>query len=500
MELLLVNAACAILLVSCLYLLRLFAGAGRNLPPGPRPLPIVGNLLDLGADPHRSLARLAARHGPLMALRLGAVTTVVASSAGAARDVLQRHDAALSARSVPDAARARAHGEHSVGWLPPGSPRWRALRKVCAAELFAPRRLDAHRPIRRDKARRLASHAARLAREGAPVDVGRAAFTTALNMLSCAIFSADLADLDDRGASGAFKGVIEEFTVAVSVPNVSDFFPVLAPLDPQRLRARLGRAFDRLYAIFDEQIERRLRERADGEDLKNDFLDLLLDYRGAEDGRGFCRQTLLSLLTDLFSAGSDTSAATVEWAMAELLQNPSSMEKAREELAQVIGSKQEVEEPDIGQLKYLQAIVKETFRLHPPAPLLLPRQAETATKIGDYTVPRGARVLVNVWGIGQDPELWAEPEKFMPERFLEKEVDFRGKDFELLPFGSGRRICPGMPLADRMVHLMLATLLHRFEWRLPADVGNKGVDMSENFGTILVLATPLQAIAKPLDY
>ncbi|CAL4913549.1 unnamed protein product [Urochloa decumbens] len=500
MELLLVHAACAVLVVSSLYLLRLlFAGAGHNLPPGPRPLPLIGNLLDLGAAPHRSLARLAARHGSLMTLRLGAVTTVVASSATAARDVLQRHDAALSSRSVPDAARARAHGEHSVGWLPPASPRWRALRKVCSAELFAPRRLDAHRPIRRDKVRRLASYVSRLAREGAPVDVGRAAFTTALNMLSCAIFSADLADLDDRAASGAFKGVIEEFTVAVGVPNVSDFFPVLAPLDPQRLRARLGRVFDRLHAIFDEQIERRLQERAAGEPPKNDFLDLLLDYRGAEDGRGFYRQTLLSLLTDLFSAGSDTSAATVEWAMAELLQNPSSMTKARDELAQVIGSKQEVEESDIGQLKYLQAIVKETFRLHPPAPLLLPRQAETATEIGGHTVPKGARVLVNVWAIGQDPELWSEPEKFMPERFLEKEMDFRGKDFVLLPFGSGRRICPGMPLADRMVHLMLATLLHRFEWRLPAEVGEKGVDMSEYFGTILGLATPLQAIAKPAD-
>ncbi|PUZ41924.1 hypothetical protein GQ55_9G542400 [Panicum hallii var. hallii] len=496
---LLVYATCAILAaVSSLYLLRLIAGSHRNLPPGPRPLPLVGSLLDLGAHPHRSLARLASRHGPLMALRLGAVTTVVASSADAARDVLQRHDAALSARSVPDAARARAYDEHSVGWLPPGSPRWRALRKVCSAELFAPRRLDAHQPLRRDKVRRLASHVARLAREGAPVDVGRAAFTTVLNLLSCAIFSADLADLDDRGASGAFKGVIEEFTVAVGVPNVADFFPVLAPLDPQRLRARIGRVFDKLHAIFDEQIERRVQERVAWEPPKNDFLDLLLDYRGAEDGRGFGRQTLLSLFTDLFSAGSDTSAATVEWAMAELLQNPSSMAKSRDELAQVMGAKQEIEESDIGKLKYLQAVVKETFRLHPPAPLLLPRQAEAATEVRGYTVPRGARVLVNLWAIGQDPELWAEPEKFMPERFLEKEMDFRGKDFELLPFGSGRRMCPGMPLADRMVHLMLATLLHRFEWRLPADVEKNGVDLSENFGTILGLATPLQAIAKPI--
>ncbi|KAL6867497.1 hypothetical protein ACP4OV_015521 [Aristida adscensionis] len=498
MELLHLYAACVVLAVSSLYLLRLLADARRNLPPGPRPLPLVGNLFDLGALPHRSLARLAARHGPLMTLRLGAVTTIVASSADAARDMLQRHDAVFAARSIPDAARACAHDRHSIGWLPPSSPRWRALRKACSGELFAPHRLDAHQSLRRDKVRRLMSHVARLAREGAPVDVGRVVFTTMLNMLSCNIFSADLADLDDRGASGEFQEAVTEFMVTAGVPNVSDFFPVVAPLDPQRLRRRLERVFKRLHAIFDEQIERRMQERAAGEPPKNDFLDLLLDYRGTEDGRGFDRQTLRSLLTDLFSAASDTSATTVEWAMAELLQNPSSMVKAHEELAQAIGSKPEIQESDVGQLKYLHAIVKETFRLHTPAPLLLPRQAEATMEIGGYTVPKGVRILVNVWAIGRDKELWSEPEKFMPERFLETDIDFRGRFFQLLPFGSGRRMCPGMPLADRMVHLILATLLHGFEWRLPADVEGKGTDMTERFGAVMSLATPLRAIAKPI--
>ncbi|TVU47728.1 hypothetical protein EJB05_07337, partial [Eragrostis curvula] len=382
MEILLLYAPYAILVVSFLYLLRLFVGGRHNLPPGPRPLPLIGNLLDLGAHPHRSLARLAERHGPVMALRLGAVTTVVASSADAARDVLQRHDAAFAARSVPDAARACAHDRHSMGWLPPSSPRWRALRKVCAGELFAPHRLDARatQSLRHEKVRQLESHVAWLAHEGdGVVDVGRVAFATVRNLLSCAVFSVDL---DERGAPWELKDVITEFTVAVGVPNVSDFFPAVAPLDPQRLRRRVVRVFQRMYAMFDEQIERRLRERAAGELPRNDFLDVLLDYRGTEDGRGFDRQTLLTLLTDLFSAGSDTSASTVEWAMAELLQNPSSMAKARDELAQVMGSKPEIEESDIGKLKYLQAIVKETFRLHPPGPLLLPHQAETAAEIG----------------------------------------------------------------------------------------------------------------------
>ena len=148
-------------------------------------------------------------------------------------------------------------------------------------------------------------------------------------------------------------------------------------------------------------------------------------------------------LQDLFSASSDTSAATVEWAMAELLQNPSSMAKSRDELAQVMGAKQEIEESDLGKLKYLQAAVKETYRLHPPAPLLLPRQAEAATEVRGYTVPRGARVLVNVWAIGQDPELWAEPEKFMPERFWRRRWTSAARTLSCCRLGPDGGSAPG---------------------------------------------------------
>lgn len=199
----------------------------------------------------------------------------------------------------------------------------------------------------------------------------------------------------------------------------------------------------------------------------------------------------------MFVAGSDTSSSTVEWAMAELLRNPSSMGKAHEELAHVIGSRRSVEESDIHKLPYLQAVVKETFRLHPPLPLLLPRQAQTTVGIAGYTVPQGARVLVNVWAMGRDERIWPEPDKSMPERFLGREVDYKGGDFELLPFGAGRRVCPGMPLATRMVHLVLATLLNRFEWRLPMEVEMAGIDMEE-FGVALAKAVPLCAIATPI--
>ncbi|CAL4925908.1 unnamed protein product [Urochloa decumbens] len=487
-------------LLAAVYFLGLRAHQRRGLPPGPLPLPLIGNLHLLGDQPHRSLAGLAKTHGPLMSLRLGAVTTVVASSPAAAREFLQRHDAAFATRSVPDAV-AAVHGRNSVVWLPSSSPRWRSLRKVMSRELFAPQRLDTLRHLRREKVRQLVDHVGRLAADGGAVDVGRAAFATMLNLLSSTIFSRDLTDLDDHGESKEFQEVVTKLMEAAGCPNLSDFYPVLAAADLQGCRRRAAKVLARLHRVFDEEIDRRLLGRESGQPRKDDFLDLLLDSEtGGDKGTAgmMDRDTLRSIFSDLFAAGSDTSSNTVEWAMTELLQNPESMSKVCDELAGVTGSRRNIEESQIGQLPYLQAVVKETFRLHPPAPFLLPRQAEVATKVNGYTIPKGARLLINIWAMGRDANVWPEPEKFMPERFLEKMVDFKGGDFELIPFGAGRRICPGMPLAVRMVHLVLGSLLNQFKWKLPAEVERNGVDMAEKFGVTLIKAVPLCAVATPI--
>ncbi|RCV42113.1 hypothetical protein SETIT_9G189700v2 [Setaria italica] len=481
------------------YFLDLRAHARRGLPPGPRPLPLIGNLHLLGDQPHRSLAGLAKIHGPLMSLRLGAVTTVVASSPEVAREFLQTHDAIFATRSVPDAI--DAHARSSVVWLPNSSPSWRALRKIMARELFVPHRLDALRHLRREKVRQLVDHVGRLAGEGAAVDVGRAAFATVLNLLSGNIFSRDLTNLDDHGESKEFQELVTELMEAAGRPNLSDFYPAFAAADLQGCRRKAAKLIARLHRVFDEEIDGRLHDRRSGQPRKNDFLDLLLDSEtttGDKGSAGLDRDTLRSMLTDLFAAGSDTSSNTVEWAMTELLKNPVSMYKVCDELARVIGIRRNIEESEIGQLPYLQAVVKETFRLHPPAPLLLPRQAEVATKVIGYTTPKGARLLINIWAMGRDPNVWSEPEKFMPERFLEKTIDFKGGDFELIPFGAGRRICPGMPLAIRMMHMVLGSLLNQFEWKLPVEVEINGVDMAEKFGVTLIKAVPLCAIATPI--
>ena len=180
--------------------------------------------------------------------------------------------------------------------------------------------------------------------------------------------------------------------------------------------------------------------------------------------------------------------------MAELLNNPKAMAKARSELDEVLGKGMIVEESDISKLPYLQAVVKETFRLHPPVPFLVPRKTEMESEILGYEVPKNAQVLVNVWAIGRDPMLWTNPNSFVPERFLECEIDVKGRDFQLIPFGAGRRICPGLLLGHRMVHLMLASLLHSFDWKLEDGMKPEDMDMTEKFGFTLRKAQPLQAV------
>lgn len=189
----------------------------------------------------------------------------------------------------------------------------------------------------------------------------------------------------------------------------------------------------------------------------------------------------------------DTTSATVEWAMVEFLRNPEKMEKARAEIREVIGQSKMVQESDISRLHFLQAAVKETLRLHPAATILT-RKPDADIKIDHYIVPKNAQIMVNVWAIGRDSSLWPNPDSFVPERFLDCEIDFKGHHFELLSFGTGRRICLGLPLAHRMVHLMLASFLHSFDWKLEEGTKPENMDMTETFALTFKKAVPLKAI------
>ncbi|GMN49190.1 hypothetical protein TIFTF001_018356 [Ficus carica] len=468
-----------------------------NIPPGPKPLPIIGNLFDLGNKPHQSLARLAKSYGPLMSLKLGQVTTIVVSSPALAKEVIMGQSQFFSNRSVPDAAHALGHCQYSMAWLPV-SNYWRNLRRLSNSQLLAASVLDANMNLRHNKVEDLLREVQKSANAGQAMEVGKAAFLTTLNLLSTTFFSMDLLADPNSETVRQFKkdvvGIFEE----LGKSNMADHFPFLKKFDPQGIRRRTELYFQKMLDLFNRIIDERLQrlKEANGSVKENDILDNLINMMLAgEDNRGYDqvdRAAISHFLLDLFPAGTDTTSATLEWAMAELVKAPEIMAKARKELEQVIGKGNQVKESDINQLPYLQAIVKETFRLHPVAPLLVPRIADGDVELYGYSVPKDAKVLINIWAIGRDSNVWENFEEFIPERFLKSTIETGGRDFELIPFGAGRRICPGILLANRMLHLMLGSLLHSFDWKL--EDGVETVNLDDKFGLTLQLAQPLRVV------
>ncbi|KAF7844729.1 geraniol 8-hydroxylase-like [Senna tora] len=465
-------------------------------PPGPSPFPIIGNILELGTQPHQALTSLSKTHGPIMNLKLGHITTIVISSPQAAREVLQKNDHSFSYRTVPDSLRAHDHHILSMVWMPP-SAQWRVLKRVCATKVFSSHQLDSTQTIRQKKVQELLSHVGEYCLKGEALDIGEAAFTTVLNSISNTFFSMDLGHFASDKAQ-EFKDLIWGIMEEAGRPNVVDFFPILRVFDPQGVRRRMNGYFGNLIKFFDGLIDERLRLREASKmeaNVCNDVLDSLMDIMMEENSQ-ISRPHVLHLFLDLFVAGIDTTSSTVEWAMAELLRNPEKLEKARNEVRQVLMKcdHQQFEESHISKLPFLRAVVKETMRLHPPIPLLVPHKTEEDVHLCGFNIPKNAQILVNVWAMGRDPSVWDNPNQFIPERFLESEIDFKGHDFELIPFGAGRRICPGLPLANRTVHIMLASLLNCYDWKLDKGLKAEEMDMSEKYGITLHKAIPLQAI------
>ncbi|KAL9396823.1 hypothetical protein Peur_011076 [Populus x canadensis] len=362
---------------ACLHVLNASVLLRRNsgctvLPPGPRQLPIIGNILALGDKPHRTLAKLSQTYGPLMTLKLGRITTIVISSPNIAKEALQKHDQALSSRTVPDAL--RVHHRNSILWLP-ASTHWKFLRKLTATQMFTSQRLDASQALRGKKVQEMLEYVHENCNTGHAVDIRRSVFTTSLNLISNTFFSLDIANYNSD-LSQEFSDLVVGVTEQIGKPNIADYFPILRLVDPQGVRRKTNNYLKRLTQILDSIINERTRPRSSSVASKasHDILDALL-ILAKENNTELSSTDIQVLLTDFFIGGTDTTSSTVEWAMTELLLNPDKMVKAKNELQQVEGP---VQESDISECPYLQAIVKETFRLHPPVPLLLPRKASSA--------------------------------------------------------------------------------------------------------------------------
>ncbi|CAO2194294.1 unnamed protein product [Urochloa humidicola] len=483
----------------------------RHLPPSPPGLPLLGHLPLLGPLPHRKLQAMAIKHGPVMLLRLGRVPTVVASSAAAAQEVMKTRDLAFASRPKMRMAERLVYGR-DMAFAPYGE-RWRQARRVSVLHLLSHRRVQSFRHAREQEA---AAMVGRVRRASSPstgsgsgaVNVTALIISYTNGIISRAAFGDDRSFGLDGGEE--LTRLFADFEGLLGTVTIGDFVPWLAWVDKLvGLDARAARTSAQMDALLERVIadhrKRRRDRRREDDDGHRDFVDVMLDVneeaaKNADGEVTFDDVAIKAIVLDMFAAATDTTYTTLVWAMAELINHPHEMRRAQDEIRAAVGDDGDhVTEDHLPELRYLKCVIKETFRLRTPLPLLLPRETMEDTELLGYHVPARSRVIVNAWAIARDPAAWERPEEFVPERFAGDDLTadyLLGQDFRFVPFGAGRRGCPGVGFAVPTMELALASLLYHFDWELLAG-GPAKLEMDELNGLSVRLKETLLLVAKP---
>jgi cytochrome P450 len=477
--------------VVLLVLTRLLWGKKDHLPPGPSSLPIIGSLHHFKGkgSPHKSLAQLANKFGPLITVRFGQRLSVVASSPETAMEILKHQDEHFNRRPPLRATELLWPQDIAFNDVTPST---QLARKIFRLHVVSAKSLEESRHIRDNELSYMLNAIAKC--NGGKVVMYNHIEVLMVNIISSLTFSKRLAGENKESTSSTieeakeFKFLTLSLSQCFGAINLRDILPFLKWLpDLQGLEPRMRHVRTRMESFLSKIIDEQLLLRQQNVEREKNMIDAFLD---AHEGHKISNDLLKGSIWNIFAAGTETTTAAIEWIMVEVCRNPKIMQKAQAELDAVIGKAQRVQESDIPKLKYIQAIVKEGLRLHPPSPLLLPHYSSYPCKIFEYDIPTNTQVLINVWAIGRDPKIWSQPLEFIPERFLDEKckVDFYGQHFDLLTFSTGRRICPGLGLAATVMHTVVANLLHAFSWRVADDI-----DMSEGVGVTVPMAVPFTA-------
>ncbi|KAK4365246.1 hypothetical protein RND71_016604 [Anisodus tanguticus] len=466
-----------------------------RLPPGPRGLPIVGFLPFLRSNLHHQLTELSQHYGPIYKLWLGTKLCIVLNSPSLAKEVVRDQDSIFANRDPPIAGLVGTYGGTDISFSPYGSY-WRDMRKLFVREMLSNRNLEVCYSLRKHEVRKTIRNVH--TKIGNPIDIGELAFATEMNVIMSMIFGSNFVEEKCRKDGTEFRELVIKFLQVMGKPNISDFFPMLARFDLQGIQKEMAALLKSFESILEPAINEHMKMLMDkSEEIqgngKKDFMHILLELMEQKNiGKSADLVQIKAILVDIVIGGTDTTITTVEWVMAELLNNPEIMSKVQHELKDVVGMNNIVEESNLSELNYLDAVLKETLRLHPALPLLLPKRPSQSAIVGGYTIPEGTKVLLNVYAIHRDPQVWESPLDFQPERFLNStNLDYAGNNMKYLPFGSGRRVCAGLPLAEKMLMFILASLLHSFDWKLPEG---KKIDLSEGFGLVIKKKERLLAI------
>ncbi|KAL3650212.1 hypothetical protein CASFOL_006615 [Castilleja foliolosa] len=473
-----------------------------NLPPGPKTLPIIGNLHHISSLPFRSFRDLSKHYGPIMHLMFGQVPAIVVSSPEIAREVLKDNDPNFADRPILMVVKIMWYNNANIVTSPYGGY-WRQMRKICILELLSTKNVRSFGTIRSDEVSRVIE-TIRFS-SGKPVNLTEMVSKMTSSITCRAAFGKVCKDND------ALIKIIEDAVRMLGGFEIADLFEpsmIVSVLSwPSKMRlVRMRRKLDLILdSIIDEHKENLSRMKREGEGLgrrgngefgNEDLIDVLL--RVKESGElefPIGNDNIKAIIFDMFAAGTDTSSTTINWTMAELIRNPSAMTKAQAEVRRAFQGTKTIEEHDVHTLKYLKLVIRESLRLHPPIPII-PRASRDERIINGYTIPAKTKVLVNNWAMQRDPKYWKNAENFEPERFESNGPDFVGGDFQFLPFGAGKRMCPGMTFGLASVELPLARLLYSFDWKV---TDSKNLDMIEGTGITAARKDDLVVIATPYE-
>ncbi|XVF04783.1 hypothetical protein REPUB_Repub05bG0115000 [Reevesia pubescens] len=437
-----------------------------NLPPSPWKLPLIGHLhLLIFSLPHHRLRDLSKKHGSLMHLKLGELSNIVVSSPETAREVMKTHDINFANRPFLLAARIILYNFTDITYAQYGGY-WRQLRKICTLELLSTKRVESFRSIREEEVsnliRSISSNYIDL-----PINLGDMLRNISYSITLRTAFAGRSCKKHE-----AFVSLIRKISEDGTGFSITDLFPSFKFLDViSGMRAKLERLHHDLDGMLESIIEEHRASTANpknsDENVTEDLVDVLLNIQDHGDLEfPLTNDNIKAVILDILVAGTGTAATTVEWAMSEMMKNPRMLEKAQAEVRQI-------------------------------TPSCAFASSKRKCEINGYEIPARSKVIVNAWAIGRDPNYWNEAERFNPERFLDSSIDYKGANFEFIPFGAGRRICPGISFGMAIVELSLANLLYHFDWKLPNGMKPEDVDMSEAFGVAVRRKKDLYLIPIP---
>ncbi|XP_024980899.1 cytochrome P450 93A2-like [Cynara cardunculus var. scolymus] len=465
-----------------------------HLPPTPFAFPIIGHLHLLSPTPHRAFHNLSLQYGPIFRLFLGSMPCVVATSSQTAKELFKTYDDVFLDRPHNSSMDYISYGGKGFIFAPYGSY-WKFLKKTVMSELLNGKTLDSLLPVRHDETNRFIECLSQKAKVGESVELKRELMKVTNNVISRMVMSKRCSD-DQEGDAVDIRKIVIDIAKVMGTFNLSDNVWLCKNLDLQGN----GKKCEAIRARFDGLIEKIMREHEEARELNEesgqvkDLLSILIDISEDENMEmKLTKENIKAFILDIFGGGTETSAVTIEWALSELINHPNILKKAVEEIDQIVGKSRLLQESDVPNLPYLQAIVKESLRLHPSAPVIQRLSTQDCT-VGGYHIPAKTTVFFSIWSVGRDPTHWENPLEFRPERFIEKHLDVRGQHFHFLPFGSGRRMCPGVSLGLMVIHVTLGSMIQCFDWMARKDGDLTSLDMEEGVGITMPRANPLVCV------